>query len=254
MAGDYEEWYYNTSNDTVTGSESGIVNTPGSASGDSGVNWAAVGNGLAGAYGAYNQSQAAAANQAAASDPANQKYGYRVSEGGGENSSQISYEGRATRNQAYDILSQLLGSNQYSRSNAIADTQGAIAEIFKQYSITDLPKIYNSQIGMGAYNSTSHQLMANEAFANATAKGAALRNQAILNYAQARNNELNPLISLLNADRENFGMEFSSSQEENFGGLDMSAMSAANTQAATADTNQAQAWANLFAATQSPKK
>ena len=177
-----------------------------------GVNWTALVTAAAQMYGAYNQSQAGSNVTSAATDPANRSSSVAESsvEKYGEQSSQISAEGRAVRAAGYDALSALWGNSDYSRANAINDTQGAIAEIFNQYKIKDLPEIFSSMVSSGGYNSTSHQLMANEAFANATAKGAALRSQAILNYAEARNKQLAPLVSLLNADRENFGFDMAS--------------------------------------------
>lgn len=124
----------------------------------------------------------------------------------GENSSSgsrsISARGGDVRNASYDELLKLLTEDSFSRENAIKDTDGAIAELFKNYSVTDLPKIFSSQISSGGYNSTGHQLLANDAFANTAAKGAALRSKTIMDYAAARRNQLDPLISLLNNDFE----------------------------------------------------
>jgi hypothetical protein len=129
-----------------------------------------------------------------------------TSSGVGENSSSssrtISGAGGAARNASYDELVKLLTDDTFSKANAIKDSEGAVAELFKQYSITDLPKIFSSQISSGGYNSTGHQLLANDAFANTAAKGAALRSKAVLDYASARRNQLDPLISLLNNDFE----------------------------------------------------
>lgn len=195
------------------------------------IDWAAVISAGAQAYSAYNASQTASENAASATDPANRSSSTSQSESYGENSSQISAEGRATRAAGYDALSPLWNSQQYSRENAIKDVQGSIAEIFRQYSITDLPKIFSGMTSSGGYNSTSHQFLANEAFANATAKGAALTNQAVLNYAQARQAELSPLVALLNADREGFGMEMSSSSTDQLGGADTRLAAESNTEA-----------------------
>jgi hypothetical protein len=123
-------------------------------------------------------------------------FGQTISESGGNTSGQISEEGRATRRTAYDELVKILGDTSYTRESAIKDSEGAVADLFKQYSITDLPKIYSNQNSTGGYNSTGHQLLANDAFASTVAKGAALRQKAIVDYAGARN-------------KENFGSEFS---------------------------------------------
>lgn len=88
------------------------------------------------------------------------------------------------------LVNQLAGNIQgggpvgYSKQDAISDTQGAIANLFRTYQNTVLPKIYGASSKAGAYNSTSQQLLANDAFAATTAQGAALQQQAISDYAK----------------------------------------------------------------------
>lgn len=154
-------------------------------------------------------------SNAARSSSNNDTYGYNSSSNASNRA--ISAKGKEVRDAGYDKLLGLLGSDSFSKEAAIRDSQGAITEIFNNYKTTDLPKIFSGQISSGGYNSTSHQMLANDAFAQATAKGAALRTDTILKYANARRQELDPLISLLNNDFEqtseggSFGENFGSS-------------------------------------------
>lgn len=164
------------------------------------------------------------------------------SSGMGENSSSssrsISGAGSAARNTSYNSLLGLLSNDDFSKQSAIDDSEGAIAELFKNYSNTELPKIFSSQISSGGYNSAGHQLLANDAFANTAAKGAALRSKTILDYAGARRNQLDPLISLLNNDFESSSSGY---------GYNLSNSKGAATGATPASTKGTD-WANLGAA------
>lgn len=79
-----------------------------------------------------------------------------------------------------DILSQT--TSQYSKGSAIADSQGAVAEIFNQFKNSALPEIYQAQAGSGGYNSSTGQLLANDAFASANTKAASLVLDTINKY------------------------------------------------------------------------
>lgn len=162
------------------------------------------------------------------------------SSGMGENSSSssrsISGAGAAVRNTSYENLLGLLSNDDFSKESAIKDSEGAIAELFKNYSNTELPKIFSSQVSSGGYNSAGHQLLANDAFANTAAKGAALRSKTILDYAGARRNQLDPLISLLNNDFESSSSGY---------GYNLSNSKGAG---ATPPSTKGTDWANLGAA------
>lgn len=155
-----------------------------------------------------SQSAALTAGGAAAGNLLNEPgtAGGSTSSGVGENSSSssrsISGAGATVRNTTYENLLGLLSDDSFSKESAIQDSEGAIAELFRNYSNAELPKIFSSQVSSGGYNSAGHQLLANDAFANTAAKGAALRSKTILDYATARRNQLDPLISLLNNDFE----------------------------------------------------
>lgn len=140
--------------------------------------------GLVGAYSKYQNASAGASGGSSSSF-----------------NSGISEAGEAARQNAYNILSSVLGDSAYSKENAIKDSQGQIKAIFDQYAKSDLPKIYQAGVTSGGYNSPTQQMLANDAFAQATAKGQASMADNIMRYAQARQAQLSPLISLLSSDR-----------------------------------------------------
>src|SRR5438445_4002117 len=69
-----------------------------------------------------------------------------------------------------------------SKQDAVADTAGQIAQIFKQYKESALPTIFNAQNSSGGYNSTTGQMLADDAFSRATAAGSAQLTQNVLGY------------------------------------------------------------------------
>lgn len=78
-------------------------------------------------------------------------------------------------------------NSQYTKDQAIADSQGLVGQIFNQYSKTALPTIFSTQNSSGGYNSTSGQLLANDAFGKATADAASAVQQNIKDYAAISN-------------------------------------------------------------------
>ena len=72
--------------------------------------------------------------------------------------------------------------SQYGKAAAISDTQGAIRDIFDTYMKTALPQIYQAEAGSGGYNASTGQLLANDAYAQAVNKSAALMLDTIQKY------------------------------------------------------------------------
>lgn len=72
-------------------------------------------------------------------------------------------------------------TNQFGKPQAIADAQGLVGSIFRQYQNTALPEIHQMEAGSGGYNSSTGQLLANDAFASANAKAT----EAVLNNIRA---------------------------------------------------------------------
>lgn len=92
------------------------------------------------------------------------------------------------------------GSTGYTKENAIADVSGTISNVFKQYKEIQLPQIVGQMGLAGAYNSTGASFLANDAFAEATAKAADATLSAIKDYAGiSRENEQAFQSALLNA-------------------------------------------------------
>lgn len=72
-----------------------------------------------------------------------------------------------------------------ARANALKDVKGSVANLFAEFSDTALPQILTQQNKTGGYNSTTSQLLTNDAFARTVAKGADLTMNAVSAYEQA---------------------------------------------------------------------
>lgn len=104
---------------------------------------------------------------------------------------------------AYKPLLGLINDKSYTRENAIKDSQGMIENIFREFETQSLPQIYKNPRASGIYNDTSTQLLANDAYSSAVAKGQANLFQNILAYSQARNQQLNPVMQLMQGQVSN---------------------------------------------------
>lgn len=89
------------------------------------------------------------------------------------------------------------GDPSYTREKAIEDAQGMIQNIFKEYQETALPEIFSAQRQTGAYNSSSGQLLANDAFGEAVSRSAQVVQKNIIDYAQLAQGERQLQSSLL---------------------------------------------------------
>lgn len=84
-------------------------------------------------------------------------------------------------------LTQQLGSGAYSKDAAFKDSDALLAQIFQSYRENDLPQIYNAQVNSGGYNSSTAQLMANDAFSRAVVQSQATKLKAATDYGQVNN-------------------------------------------------------------------
>jgi hypothetical protein len=106
-----------------------------------------------------------------------------------------------------DELLKMLGGNAgniqqgFSKGAAQQDAMGMVQQIFDNYQKTALPTIFNAQTGAGAYNSTGGQLLANDAYAQTVNKAAGTVNRNVLDYAQAYQQQMSPLVQLLGIDK-----------------------------------------------------
>lgn len=155
--------------------------------GDS-VNWGQLAAGGALALGGLSQQRKAKEAQAGV---------------GQANLETMSPVGRMQLDELLKMLSGNAGNIQqgFSKGAAQQDATGMVQQIFDQYQKTALPAIYNAQTGSGAYNSTGGQLLANDAYAQTVNKAASTVNQNVLNYAQAYQQQMSPLVQLLGIDK-----------------------------------------------------
>ena len=145
--------------------------------------------------------------------------GFSLGGSSGKSSSQSTTRQTVTRfdeqsKQILDSLTQFLQksaqnpSQQYSRDNAIADTQGIVKGIFDQFSKVLLPQIAIGAQGAGVYNATGASNLANEGFAKATTDSASAVLNNITQYAQLANQDkslnLSSLLGALQLQRDAF--------------------------------------------------
>lgn len=99
------------------------------------------------------------------------------------------------------FMSSILGNtaSQYSKQAAMNDVQGAIANLFREYSIKALPTIFQAEASSGGYNSTTGQLLANDAYAATVSKGAQLMIDAIDKYRRLQQGDYQGLANLVAA-------------------------------------------------------
>lgn len=69
-----------------------------------------------------------------------------------------------------------------ARKQAIADSSGAITDLFTQFKDTALPDILSQGQKSGGYGATATAQLSNDAFSRTVSKGAALRLGAIADY------------------------------------------------------------------------
>ena len=125
--------------------------------------------------------------------------------GSGTTASDITRMDDRSKQQLDDLVAELATrvrdpNSQFSKQAAISDVAGVVGNLYRQYSEQTLPQIFSAQAATGGYNSTSAQFLANDAFAETTARSAEVVLDTIGNYeklAQGRTG-LN-LEGLLNA-------------------------------------------------------
>lgn len=88
------------------------------------------------------------------------------------------------------LLANLLGqttSGAYSKDAAFKDSDAIVQQIFNEFQNTALPQIYNAQANSGGYNSTTGQLLANDAFSRTVAQAQAAKLKAASDYGAVAN-------------------------------------------------------------------
>lgn len=118
--------------------------------------------------------------------------------GGGGSSAEVAAAGQKGLEGIDQLFSTLLGTtDEFSKQSAIADTQGLMQALFTQFQNEALPNIFQMENASGGYNSTTGQLLANDAFSSTVAKGAAAQLEAIQNYRKLQQGDFSTLANLV---------------------------------------------------------
>lgn len=90
---------------------------------------------------------------------------------------------------------------EYSKDTAIADAQGTVNNVFEQFKDEALVQVYYPQCIANGYNSTTMQLLANNAYAKTVSEGAKVVSDNIQRYAGIRVSDLQVMSQLIGAIR-----------------------------------------------------
>lgn len=175
--------------------------------------WAGVGVGLLGAYGASQGPEA--------SKSSGQSGGYTTS----KKASELNLGDKLTR----DLIAKLsggmservVGQKPVDEAASAAKAQGVVQSIFDTYQKTALPKIADMGNRGGSYDNTTHQLIANDAFAQANAKASEVVLNTIQKDKELKNQqdalELNALIASLGLGQQGTQSSKSKGRENQLG-------------------------------------
>ena len=101
-----------------------------------------------------------------------------------------------------DLIPRLTNKDiEYSKDTAIADAQGTVNNVFEQFKDEALVQVYYPQCIANGYNSTTMQLLANNAYAKTVSEGAKVVLDNIQRYAGIRVNDLQVMSQLIGAIR-----------------------------------------------------
>ena len=90
---------------------------------------------------------------------------------------------------------------EYSKDTAIADAQGTVNNVFEQFKDEALVQVYYPQCIANGYNSTTMQLLANNAYAKTVSEGAKVVLDNVQRYAGIRVGDLQVMSQLIGAIR-----------------------------------------------------
>ena len=90
---------------------------------------------------------------------------------------------------------------EYSKDTAIADAQGTVNNVFEQFKDEALVQVYHPQCIANGYNSTTMQLLANNAYAKTVSEGAKVVLDNTQRYAGIRVGDLQVMSQLIGAIR-----------------------------------------------------
>ena len=101
-----------------------------------------------------------------------------------------------------DLVPRLTNKDiEYSKDTAIADAQGTVNNVFEQFKDEALVQVYYPQCIANGYNSTTMQLLANNAYAKTVSEGAKVVLDNIQRYAGIRVSDLQVMSQLVGAIR-----------------------------------------------------
>ena len=101
-----------------------------------------------------------------------------------------------------DLIPRLTNKDiEYSKDTAIADAQGTVNSVFEQFKDEALVQVYYPQCIANGYNSTTMQLLANNAYAKTVSEGAKVVLDNIQRYAGIRVSDLQVMSQLIGAIR-----------------------------------------------------
>lgn len=90
---------------------------------------------------------------------------------------------------------------EYSKATAIADAQSAINTLFTEFKDDTLAQVYQPECIANGYNSTTMQLLVNNAYAKTVSEGAKIQLDNIQRYAGIRVNDLQVMAQLISSIR-----------------------------------------------------
>ena len=101
-----------------------------------------------------------------------------------------------------DLIPRLTNKDiEYSKDTAIADAQGTVNNVFEQFKDEALVQVYQPECIANGYNSTTMQLLANNAYAKTVSEGAKVVLDNIQRYAGIRVSDLQVMSQLIGAIR-----------------------------------------------------
>lgn len=98
---------------------------------------------------------------------------------------------------ALDCITEDYKDSKYTKGLACYDAKCAMDSIFKTHRDRNLPELYGRACVAGLYNSSSLQLLANDAYARTVAEASKLKLDWITQYASIRQAHANAMIQML---------------------------------------------------------
>lgn len=98
-----------------------------------------------------------------------------------------------------DTAAARFGSAEFSKGAAFSDADSLMDGIFQRFRESDLPQIFSRNCKAGVYNSTTAQLLANDAYARKVREAAEVKVKTAVDYAGIETQRSQPLAQALQA-------------------------------------------------------